>query len=291
LDSTAQQTVPVGASMTVSDLASLLWKQKVIISITAAIVTALAIAAALIMQPVYKAQVTMLPVQGGAGEGVLSGLASELGGLAALAGFSGGTGTRKDEAVALLNSEAVIEQFIEDKKLLPLLFPDRFDPKTSKWTVPADEIPTPQDAYRVFDRDVRRVIEDPIAGTVVLEILWPERETAAAWANEIVGRVNETMRRRTIAESQKSVKYLEEQLEETTMVELREVLFRVMQDQITTMTLANSREEFGLRVIDPAMAPGPKNFERPNRRLIVFAGIVGGLMLGVLAALIRVRAI
>jgi uncharacterized protein involved in exopolysaccharide biosynthesis len=282
---------PAADSMTISDLASLLWKQKVIIIILTAIVTVLAVVAALIMQPIYKAHVTLLPVQASAGEGALSSLAGELGGLAALAGISTSSGTRKDEAVALLNSEAVIERFIEDKNLRPLLFPDLWDPQTSKWTVPADEIPTPQDAYRVFDRDVRRVIDDPVAGTVVLEILWPERETAAAWANEIVRRVNQTMRQRTIEESQKSVKYLEDQLQQTTMVELREVMFRVMQDQITTMTLANSREEFGLRVIDPAVPPAPKDFERPNRRLIVFAGIVGGFMLGVLAALIRIRAI
>lgn len=289
--STAQQTAPVGDSMTVSDLASLLWKQKVIISIATAIVTVLAIVAAVVMQPIYKAHVTLLPVQVGAGEGALSSLAGELGGLAALAGISTGAGTRKDEAIALLNSQAVIERFIEDNNLRPLLFPDRWDPKASKWTVPPDEIPTPQDAYRVFDRDVRRVVDDPVAGTVILEILWPERETAAAWANEIVRRVNETMRQRTIMESQKSVKYLEEQLQQTTMVELREVMFRVMQDQITSMTLANSREEFGLRVVDPAVPPAPKDFERPKRRLIVFAGIAGGFMLGVLAALIRVRAI
>jgi uncharacterized protein involved in exopolysaccharide biosynthesis len=280
-----------GYGMSVRDLVSLLWAQKIVVLAATVVAMLAAILAALLMQPVYSAHVTALPVEAEMGEGVLSGLAGELGGLAALAGISTGGGTRRAEAVALLNSQAVIERFIEDKDLRPVLFPDRWDPKARTWTVEPDEVPTVQDAYRVFDRDVRRVVEDPVARTVVLEILWSDREVAAAWANEIVKRVNETMRQRTIEEAQRSVKYLEQQLENTTVVELRQVLFRVMQDQITTMTLANSREEFGLRVVDPAVSPASRDFVRPKRLLIVLGGMLGGLLLGVLAGLVRARVI
>lgn len=276
--------------LSVRDLLALLWRQRTLLLITTLAVTALAVVAAVVMSPVYRAQITLLPVENDGRQGALSGLTGQIGGLAALAGISMG-GTRRAEAVALLNSQAVIERFIEENNLLPVLFANRWDAAKNTWAVPPEEVPTIQDGYRVFDRSVRRVVEDSVAGTVTLEISWGDREMAAAWANEIVKRVNETMRARTIEEAQRSVKYLEGQLKQTDVVELRAVLFNVMQDQITSMTLARSREEFGLRVIDPAIPPAEGDFVRPRRKLIIVGGFMVGFLLGALVALVRARVI
>lgn len=277
--------------LSVTDLIILLWRQKVIIVAITVIAALIGVGVVMGTKPIYRARVTALSVDIDARRGALSGLAGQLGGLAALAGISTGSNSRKAEAVALLKSQRIIEEFIDDNNLLPVLFPDKWDSAKKTWAVPRDEVPTLQDAYRFFDRAIRRVAEDPATGIVTLEILWGDRHLAAAWANEIVSRVNEAMRKQTVEESQSSVTYLETQLEETSAVELRRVLYTVMQDHITAMTLANARIEFGLRVIDPAVPSTENHYVRPRRRLIVLSGLLGGFMLGALIGLIRARVI
>jgi hypothetical protein len=48
--------------------------------------------------------------------------------------------------------------------------------------------------------------------------------------------------------------------------------------------LANVREEYAMRVIDPAVVPDPDEFDRPNLLTSLTAGGFVGLLFGTLAA-------
>jgi uncharacterized protein involved in exopolysaccharide biosynthesis len=75
----------------------------------------------------YEATILLAPVseqEVGSRLGSVSGLASQLGGLASLAGLSGSGSSFKNEAVATLQSEALTERDIIDNNLLPFLYSD-----------------------------------------------------------------------------------------------------------------------------------------------------------------------
>jgi uncharacterized protein involved in exopolysaccharide biosynthesis len=62
-----------------------------------------------------------------------------------------------------------------------------------------------------------------------------------------------------------------------------------MEEQVKSVMLANVREEFALRVIDPAVVPELDKEVRPQRVLIMVIGIILGLVLGALLAFVRER--
>ena len=64
-----------------------------------------------------------------------------------------GGGGNKDEYLQYLQSNAFTARFIEDEKLLPVLFADRWDAENDRWKVddPAD-VPTLADGVRTVRR-------------------------------------------------------------------------------------------------------------------------------------------
>ena len=80
---------------------------------------------------------------------------------------------------------------------------------------------------------------------------------------------------------------LNEQLARTTDVELRKVMYNLIENQTKTLMLANGRTEYAFEVVDAAIPPELKN--RPHRTLMVLVGLAVGLTLGVAAAVIRDR--
>lgn len=189
---------------------------------------------------------------------------------------------RKQEAIALLRSRYFIEQFIEEENLLPVLFADRWDAATQSWQQSfMKKVPTLGMGFYEFDRGIRRIGEDRSTGLVVLTIDWRDRYQAAEWARKLVARVNEHMRLRAIEEAQRSIQYLERERDRTGVVEVQQAIYRLIEDQIKTIMLANVREEFAFRIIDPGVIPDDDDFIRPKRVLIIVLGFVLGLFVGI----------
>ena len=262
-------------------------KHKWLIISVMFICTAAATAAAFLMTPIYRAEVLLAPVTEQGNQGRLSALAGQLGGLASLAGIDiSGAGATEDEAIATLRSRALIEQFIKDEKLLPVLFHEKWDDEHGRWKVddPA-KIPTLWDAVTLFNEQIRSVIENKSTGLVTLRIEWTDPHQAARWADLLVERVNAKLRERAIEQAKKSIDYLNKELEKTTVVELRQAIYRLIEVQINKIMLANARDEYAFKVIDPAVVP--EKHVRPKRRQMLIIGLVLGLILGVLSAFAR----
>nr|WP_298717926.1 Wzz/FepE/Etk N-terminal domain-containing protein [uncultured Steroidobacter sp.] len=246
------------------------------------------IAAAFLIRPVYRATAVM--VSASAERNSLSGsLGSSLGGLgglAALAGVElGANDSATEEALAVLKSRQFTQRFIAEEQLIPRLFWDKWDPAAKRWTVSEWRQPTPAKAYKYFDKKVRRVVQDKKSGLITLHIDWIDRDEATAWANELVRRINEEMRRRAVESANRSLGFLERELTTTTTLETRQAINRLIETQIKQRMLANVSEEYAFRVVDAALAPDKSDIHFPNRALLVVAGPLVGLFLGVLLAL------
>jgi uncharacterized protein involved in exopolysaccharide biosynthesis len=167
--------------------------------------------------------------------------------------------------------------FIEDRGLLPVLLADDWDEAAGRWkeTDPAKQ-PDMRDAIRYFDQNLRRVSEDTETSLVTLFIQWTDPVLAADWANDLVGRLNHTMRERALATAEENVAYLRNELAETTIATLSQSIGTLLEAELQKLMLARGTEEFAFKVIDAAEIPKQRAW--PSRRLILILGaFVGGI--------------
>ena len=275
--------------VSMTEIVMLLLQHKRLIGLVVIATTIAAIAAALLLRPVYMSEVLLSPVEDPQAAGNIGALANQFGGLASLAGIDlGASGSKKDEAIAILNSRHFSVRFINDNNLMPILFEDDWDAVNDGW-VETDEQDQPSewDAYKLFDEDIRSLSVDRNTGLVTLQIRWHDRALAQRWANELIRRANDAIRADAIDEANRSIEYLERELQNTSVVELQNGIFQLIEQQISTVMLANVRQEYAFKVLDPAAISDEDDFESPRRPLIVIAGLLLGLVLGLFAALVR----
>jgi uncharacterized protein involved in exopolysaccharide biosynthesis len=283
--------MPEEVAITPVDLARFLRRHVRMLAIGLLIGAILAAALGFSTAPVYRATVVLTPVDTAESRGALSRLMGQFGGLASLAGVSLGGSQGKDEAIAILKSEAFAAGIIEEAHLLPVFFPKHWDAKSGKWQIEdPDDVPTMADALEVFDKRVRSVIEDRDRNLVSVRVEWRDRELAAQLANLIAKRINEQMRARRIAELDKNIQYLRQTLAQTDSLELRQAAYSLVEAQLNERMIANGREEFAFRVVDEARVPDADRFIWPRRALLIAIGAMAGLLAaGVIAALRLIR--
>src|SRR6185312_6687519 len=160
----------------------------------------------------------------------------------------------KEVSLATLNSRWLTEEFIRDRNLLPVLFPQRWDSEKQQWRVRDGRlwVPTMDDAIKLFN-GIREVKEDRRTGLVTLSIEFRDSRRVADWANDLVARVNEFLRKRAITEAQRSIAFLEGELSKTTVLERQQIIYRLIESKTSDIMMANARKEYAFLVVDPAV--------------------------------------
>jgi LPS O-antigen subunit length determinant protein (WzzB/FepE family) len=93
----------------------------------------------------------------------------------------------------------------------------------------------------------------------------------------MVAALNGHLQQRAIAEAERNRRFLEAQIAATNVVEIREVLYRLLETQIRTIVLAQGRPEYAFKVVGPALVPEKK--AKPLRSVICIAiTLLGGLL-------------
>jgi uncharacterized protein involved in exopolysaccharide biosynthesis len=255
---------------------TLLQSWKLIVCITI-ISTGLAVTYALLSTEVFKAETLLAPAREEK-SGVSSSI-GQFGGLAAMAGISIPSDSNTEKVLATLESRNFLTLFINNNKLLPVLFEDLWDAEKKVWILESDQDePRPNDGYNALVGAIT-IDEDKKSGLITLSVSWKDPEIASEWVNDLVKQLNEQLREQAIQDSQKRVGYLEEELVKTTLKDMREVLYNLLESEKQKAMLANVNEDFALQVIDPAFAPGQR--VKPQRRLIVTLGGACGGFLGI----------
>ena len=285
-DETAGQEIDIGFAY------ALLWSRRWLIVLLIALFSAGAAIAANFIRPVYRATTVLMPAsseRNNLSSSLTSALGS-LGGLASLAGVSTGTNDSATvEALAVLRSRAFTQAFINDNNLARKLFSDKWDQANDKWRGATDDQPTPAQAFKYFDENLRSVVQDRKTGLVSLQIDWRDREEAAIWANQLTQRLNGEMRRRAIATADSSLGFLESELSSTTLVETRGAINHLVETQIRQRMLANVSPDFAFRVVDKAVPPDANDPIWPKKLLLTIAGAICGLIAGVILVLAFAR--
>jgi len=284
------------------ELIQVLWQGKLWIISTTFIAAVISVAFALSLPNIYRAEALLVTDEGSGG---LSNLASQYGGLAnRLAGIQlpASESSQKSISIAKLQSRKFMADFMERHNIIPELMaisaynvntgevsydPTIYDPETRIWTrdvePPLQAKPSSQEAF-LYITDILGVTEDNETGFVTVSIEHISPLIAYEWVTWLVDDLNREMMLEATAEAQKSIDYLTDQLEKTQVVALEQVFFALIEEQMKTMTLANARDEYLFKTIDPAIVPEKKS--GPNRALICLLGTLLGGMLSVLWVLI-----
>ncbi|WP_191117811.1 Wzz/FepE/Etk N-terminal domain-containing protein [Vibrio campbellii] len=287
------------------ELFKALWKGKWIIIATTFVFAVGAVLYALSLPNIYKADALLAPAESSNGGG-LSKMAGQLGGLAALAGVNLGAGesSQTDLAVQVMRSRQFVEAFINKHDLLvPLmaakdwdlannkliLDEELYNSNTGEWLREPSgmrgAIPTAQEAFEVFIREVLSVSQDKESGLYTISVNNYSPYLAQQWVNWLIEDINKVMRERTIAETSQNLAYLNTQLEKTAVADMQSTFYKLIEEQTKSLMLAEVQEEFIFKVVDPAVVPELK--DGPKRALICVLGTLLGGMLGVVIILIR----
>ncbi len=261
------------------ELWTVLMRRKIMVFTTSAVFLVIAALYAFLSSPIYRAEVLLAPAQ--EENDKLSSLAAQYGGLASLAGINlQSSGANKtEESIAILKSRTFLFNFISNENILPELYHDEWDKKKQKWKVDSENVPTFYEAHEDFIKDILEINIDKNTGLVEISVEWTDSTLAANWANKLVEQLNLFQKKREVAEANKSLEFLNAQLENTTSVENRKVLFNLIEHHTQTILLANVTDEFAFKVLDPAVVPEKK--VKPKRLLILVIGGFTGLILGV----------
>ncbi len=199
--------------------------------------------------------------------GGVSSLANQLsGGLMNLTNLGLGMNRNEMDYEAVLESRHLVQEFITRNNLLPQLWPDPRK-RPTLWRVVRD-----------FQKNVLSIRQDPRRGITTLSVEWTDPATAARWANGLVELANELIRTRALTEAQRNITYLNAQSERTTDVDLRRVIFNLIESETKTVMMANGRPEYAFRIVDPATAPEIRS--APRRTLLLITGFTLGAFLG-----------
>lgn len=261
---------------------------------TIAGVTMLAGAAAVLltmwMPNIYRSEALLAPAED-SGSGGLMALAGQLGGLASLAGVDLGKGktTKVTIGLEVLKSRAFLSSFIARRNILvPLIAGKKWNPSTGQLQLNSklyDEAsqrwigfgtgdgahPSEWMGYKAFI-SILQVSQSKDTGLVTLSLDHPSPVLAQQWVAWLISDVNEQMRQRDIEEAHKSIDFLKQQLEQTPLSEMQQIFYQLIEKQTQTIMLANAREQYVFKVIDPPVVPEEK--VSPRRASIVIMAVM-----------------
>lgn len=279
----------------------LIWHRKISVLSITSIISIASIFFAINLDDIYKSEVVIAPVN----QQASGGLPGQLGGLAALAGvnLSSGSGVDKTTlALEILQSREFISKFILKHDILVELIASKkwdagtntividdllYDSERAEWvrevSAPKKKKPSMQEAHSFFMNQFN-VSKDPKTGIIDISFNHHSPFFAKQVLDWLILDINEEMKIKDIQESARSIAYLEKQIVQTNISEVKSTLSSLIEEQTKTLMLANTRTEYMFKVVDPAVVPEVR-FE-PKRSLIVAIATILGALLSLFIVLV-----
>lgn len=277
------------------ELLNIIIHRKWFITITTAIFAVGTLIYVTNLPNIYKSEVVLAP----ANESSSLNIQGQLGGLAALAGVNiGGKGVGKTTlALEVLKSREFLGNFIEDNNLYIeimaakgwnrqtnslVIDKDIYNEDLKKWVREVQEPFTPKPSLLEAIDEFGKIInisENEKTGIVTISVSHYSPYIAKSIVEKIVKAINENIRHKDLDEAEKSIEYLNKRIGVTNISDMRELLYSLIEEQSKTVMLANIRNEYVFKTIDPPVVTEKKI--RPQRALIVIMSIIFGLFLSI----------
>ena len=251
----------------------------------------------------YKATAILAPADSD-GSG-LSGVLSQLGGVASIVGVNIGAKENSESQVAqeIMKSWSFIDMFITQNNLEVEVYAakgwssssgklqideDVYDIESNQWLLEDDESgafssPTSWQLFKTFS-DMMSISEDKKSGFVSVSIEYYSPLIAKEWLDMYVAAINEHMQSRQVSKVSNNIEYLEDQIDKTSIAEMREVFYTIIEEQTKNKMVAEASPDYAFVAVSPSMVPEEKS--QPKRAFICFFGTLLGGVLSVLLVLL-----
>jgi len=284
------------------ELFGVLWAGiKKIIAVTA-MFAFLSVMYALSVPNQYKATAILAPAQSDSSG--LSGALGQLGGLASLAGVNISKGESSEGQIAqeIMQSWSFIEGFILDNDIAVELYAvegwdkrsnelkindDIYDIDNEQWQIETETgLKGPPTSWGLFQAFSGRlsVSEDKDSGLVSVSIEYYSPLIAKQWLDRYVEAINSHMQQRQMVKVTNNINYLQSQIEKTSITEMREVFYAIIEEQMKNKMLAEASPDYAFVAVSPSMVPEKKS--QPQRALICIVGTLLGGIFSVLLVLV-----
>lgn len=280
-----------------------LWAEKITIVMISGLVVLMSAIYAISLPNIYKSS-TLITANNQNTSMSSRMMGSQLGGLASLAGISipGGAGEDKSIiAIETMKSQKFFADYIYDKIIVELMATKEWIQKDNELVIdaeiyntskniwvrnvasPLSKKPSIQEAHNAFMRIFDLEEKDP--PFYEISVVHQSPFIAMQWNKLIMESINNAMRIYDVSSSEKSIKFLMEELKKNNQVVLNDVFASLIEQQTQQMMLANVNEEYVLRTIDPAIASELR--ESPKRKIIVILGLIFGFLLSLLFIFVK----
>jgi len=270
---------------TLKDLVSTLKEFKLTIFFIPFIISLFAVFFSLSIPNQYTSETLLFPVEGDSTSDGLLGGAIDLSSLAGIDLKSlSGQRNLSLEGMEIIKSRKFLTDFINKEKILiPLMAANGWDKEkdilkfnskiydlsSSKWTRKingAFKPPTDQEAYKRIN-NIINITKDRQTGFIKLKVKFYSPNITKEWSEKIISYLNESMKLTDVSEAKRMVEFLDEEFSRSRYTEMRRNLASLKESQIKKMMLAEARNEYVFRTIDPPIAPEIKS--EPKRSSIV----------------------
>jgi uncharacterized protein involved in exopolysaccharide biosynthesis len=145
-------------------------------------------------------------------------------------------------------------------------------------------VPDMWDGIRALDAKVK--IEYNLKEDIItIAVNFRDPDMAARIANYYIITLNDYMSSEARRTANINKEYLEKQLRVTNDNIIQQKIYNLIADKIETTMMAEVKENFAFKVLDPPMAPDMKS--KPKRGLMVITAFIMSLFLGVFVVLFR----
>ena len=287
------------------ELFFILAKGKRVISYATVFVVIIGIIYSLFLPNLYESEALLAPVD--ESSSLMSGALNQYSGLAGLAGIAlstADTSSNHKKAIELISSLNFFENNILPNIFLPDLMAVKFwDDEKNKiiyddsifqeisntwvrdFSYPQKLIPSAQESFEVFIDDNLSISEDKKTGYIVLSIKHQSPQLAKQWVTIIFEEVNSFYRQKDKAQSERAVTFLNKQLIENNLSEIKKVTASLLEKEIQKLALVEANKDYVFEYVYPPSVMEKKS--EPNRFLIFILSLILGLLSGIIIVLLR----
>ncbi len=255
----------------------------------------------------YKSTAVLLPVSS-SNNSSFAKLAGQFGGLASLTGvnlFSGRADDKPIVAMEIIKSWSFLEKFITENNIEVEVFAaegwnretneliiddDLYDVSNQMWVRNFDpdkgETLEPS-SWELFEKINNRfsITQNKENGLINLSVEHYSPNIAKDWTEKLVKAINLRFQEIDKAEAIKSIKYLNDKIEEINVTGLQSVFYQLIEEQTKTLMLAEISDEYIFKTISPPKTAEEKH--KPKRLIIVMLGCLLGGIISVMIVIIR----
>lgn len=294
-----EDNLAVNEEIDLKELFQVLWAGKKIIILITVIAAVLSVVYALSLTNVYRSTAILSPVNS-SDESMRQISSSKVADLSNLTGIQ--LPKKVDNTklgIEVMKSRKFFNEFVQNENVLVTLMAsigwnashnelkinkDLYDVDKRLWLYKDGSPPSLQTSHRKF-LSLFSVSEDQRSFFIELSMDHYSPYVAKEWLDKIIIQTNNTIRYKDIENAELAIKYLEEEISNTSSAELESGLYNLVQTHAEKKVLARATPEYVFEVIDPPHIPEMKI--KPRRSVICILGTILGCMLSLVLVLTR----